>query len=353
LFTFHKPTIHRSVLVTHFLSNIILLISIFVRHHWIHLNHHFVNHCLSCYAIVKRLFPATAIGFCCLELIGASIVQANDSLQFQVHHHLSIQKITGTVWVRRGHRQEPANIGDQLKAVGDGIQTGPRSAATLTLDTNAGTLEVAAATVLRIQQMQTSPKGGYRTRLLLSQGQVRVKLKTLVNPESHFEIQTPSSVSGVRGTEFGVAVQPTGDTAIAIVEGKVAIMVPNAPHPPLAHPLELGQGEQAIVPIGGLPRHQGHDRGQPELSLTWLSPVTSHRSTGVGQAGAGQASGMQVRIAGSTSPLNLLHIANQPLAIGQDGRFDYVLPLPPNRRISVWVITPLGSQRHYELVVSA
>ncbi len=289
--------------------------------------------------IVKRFFFAI-ISILWLQC-DASAVRADDSLQFKVQRSLVVQTVTGTVvYLRLNRSDEPAIAGTSLQAVGDGIRTGPRSTAVLTLDTNVGTLELSAATVLRIQQMQASPQGGYKTRLMLSQGQVRVKLKPFVNPESSFEVQTPSSVSGVRGTVFGVAVQPTGDTAVALESGKVSIVA----H---AQTLDLTQGQQVFLPLDPPligPMVVPIAAAEPTLSLTWLSPIAA--------AGGAAASATQVRIAGSISPLNLLQIADRPLVVGPDGRFDYVLPLPANRRIAVLVITPLGGQRHYELVVS-
>jgi FecR protein len=295
---------------------------------------------------VKRFFFAI-IPILWLQGYGAMAVRADDSLQFKVQRSLVVQKVTGTVvYLRLNRSDEPAIVGTSLKEVEDGIRTGPRSTAVLTLDTNVGTLELSAETILRIQQMQTSPQGGYKTRLMLSQGQVRVKLKSFVNPESSFEVQTPSSVSGVRGTVFGVAVQPTGDTAVALESGKVSIVA----H---AQTLDLTQGQQVFLPINAPPVGPTAVplvAAEPTLSLTWLSPIAP--VSPIAAAGGMANPGTQVRIAGSISPLNLLQIADRPLVVGPDGRFDYVLPLPANRRIAVLVITPLGGQRQYELVVS-
>jgi hypothetical protein len=281
---------------------------------------------------VKR---SLLIGFQVLlmaEFGAAEAAFADDSLQFKVNRAIVIQKISGQVFRFSHNQSTPASIGDKLQAIGDGVRTGSQSQAVLVLDTKSGTLELSADTILSIQQITTSPNGGHITRLALTQGQVRVKLKTLVNPESKFEIQTPSSVSGVRGTVFGVAVQPTGDTAIAIASGHVVVVAQD-------HTVNLFKGETAVIPMGAQPLRPGELLEQPALSLSWLSPIRTVQGT-------------QVRIAGFTSPLNLLQIAHQRMAIDRDGAFDYQVPLPQDRRIPVVITTPLGSQRHYELVVS-
>jgi hypothetical protein len=276
-----------------------------------------------------------SIGFQVLLLAGfgmSKVAFADDSLQFKVNRAIVIQKISGQVFRLSHDQSTPANVGDKLQRIGDGIRTGSQSQAVLALDTKSGTLELSADTILSIKQIETSPKGGHITRLALTQGQVRVKLKTLLNPESKFEIQTPSSVSGVRGTVFGVAVQPTGDTAIAIESGHVIVVSHD-------QSLNLFKGETAFIPIVAQPIRPIAAVEPPSLSLAWLTPI--HTSEG-----------SQVRIAGATSPLNLLQIAHQTLAIDHQGAFDYQVPLPQNRRIPVVITTPLGSQRHYELVVS-
>jgi hypothetical protein len=70
--------------------------------------------------------------------------------------------------------------------------------------------------------MSIAPNNGRITRLLVPRGQVRLQLRPFTNPGSRMEIETPAGTSGVRGTEFGLNVQPDGKMAIATLEGSVA-----------------------------------------------------------------------------------------------------------------------------------
>jgi hypothetical protein len=257
---------------------------------------------------------------------------ADASLRFQVVRALEVRDVTGTVLVRlNGGKSEAALAGQRLQKVGDSIETQAGAKAVLILDTQAGTIELAANTLLRIEHMAVSPKGGYQTQLFLERGQAKVKVKKFANPDSSLEIKTPAGVSGVRGTEFGLTVQPSGDTGIGTQEGKVLVTGQG-------QSVELPAGYQTLLRLGRTPESVRALMNRPQLRLRWLTQT---------QAGL-------FRFAGQIDPINLLLVNQVAYPLDAQGRFDVILPIAPRQArspLNVTVITPLGQQQRYELAI--
>jgi hypothetical protein len=268
-----------------------------------------------------------------IAAIPQAMAVADASLRFQVMRALAVSDVTGTVVVRLegGKSSEAARAGQRLEQVGDSIETQAGAKAVLMLDTQAGTIELAPNTLLRIEYMSVSPKGGYQTQLFLERGQAKVKVKKFSNPDSSLEIQTPAGVSGVRGTEFGLTVQPSGDTGIGTQEGKVLVTGQG-------QSVEIPAGYQTLLRLGRTPESVRALINRPQLRLRWLTST---------QAG-------QIRVAGQIDPINLLWVNQVAYPIDAWGRFDLLLPIaPPQLRspLTATVITPLGQQQRYELAI--
>ncbi|NJM45659.1 MAG: FecR domain-containing protein [Alkalinema sp. RU_4_3] len=128
-----------------------------------------------------------------ISAIPQAMAVADTSLRLQVLRAIDVSAVTGTVLVRLGGgTSEPAQVGQRLQKIGDSIETQAGAKAVLTLDTQAGTIELAPNTLLRIQHIAVSPKGGYQTQLFLERGQAKVKVKKFENLDSSLEIQTPA-----------------------------------------------------------------------------------------------------------------------------------------------------------------
>jgi hypothetical protein len=120
---------------------------------------------------------------------------------------------------RQGSR---AALGDDLlEAPGDGVITGNNASTTLAMDNNIGTIAVAANTQLVVRQLSSLANGAQITLLNVPRGQARLQVRQFTNPDSRLELHTPSGVAAVRGTDFGVSVSDTGQTAIGTLEGSV------------------------------------------------------------------------------------------------------------------------------------
>jgi hypothetical protein len=260
-----------------------------------------------------------------------AVAVADASLRFQVVRALEVSDVTGTVVVRLGGKSEAAQVGQRLQKVGDSIETQAGAKAVLVLDTQAGTIELAPNTLLRVEYMAVSPKGGYQTQLFLERGQAKVKVKKFANPDSSLEIQTPAGVSGVRGTEYGLTVQPSGDTGIGTQEGKVLVTGQG-------QSVEIPAGYQTLLRLGRTPESVRALINRPQLRLRWLTQT---------QTG-------QIRLAGQIDPINLLLVNQVAYPLDAQGRFDLILPIAPLRArspLTATVITPLGQQQRYELAI--
>jgi hypothetical protein len=262
---------------------------------------------------------------CCFGLAGVSLAQP---LQVRVDRWLEVSHMSGRVTYLQGDTSQPARVGMRLEAVGEGIQTGARSSAVLAVDTDAGTVNLAANTTLRIQQLQNTPSGGRLTRLLVTEGQARFQVRPFSDPDSQMEIETPAGSSAVRGTEFGINVQPNGTTGVATLEGSVVTAAQG-------QSVTIAAGFQSILVPGQAPTEPVPLTNDVALRLEILTTVDPRTA----------------RIRARVDPINLVKIGDVPQTLDRAGRFDVLVSLPPNRQIEAVVIAPSGQQQRYTLAV--
>jgi len=99
-----------------------------------------------------------------------------------------------------------AKKGDALSE-GDMVRTKENSWATVELE-NAGTVEVKQNSQLKLAELSADKTAGTQKTLLdLALGEVLIKAQKLNSEKSKFEVKTPTSIVGVRGTTFSVAVE--------------------------------------------------------------------------------------------------------------------------------------------------
>jgi len=121
-----------------------------------------------------------------------------------------ITETKGTVEVKiLKENWKPAKIGMILNQ-GDFIRTKKDSWAILNLD-GAGetaTVEVKQNSQLRLAELKQNKEQGTQNTLLdLALGEILIKAQKLHLEKSKFEVKTPTSIVGVRGTTFSVAVE--------------------------------------------------------------------------------------------------------------------------------------------------
>jgi FecR protein len=277
---------------------------------------------------LRRSSVWLSLGLAFSLLLGSPIYSAPDSLNVRVNRWLEVQQISGMATHRQGERSRTARVGDRLQSVGDSLVTAADSTATLAVDTQIGTIEVAENTSVLVKALETTPSDGRITRLQVDRGRVQLRIRPFTNPDSRLEIETPAGVSGVRGTEFGVVISPTGKMGVATLEGSV---VTNA------------QGEEVAVPAGfqnvTLP-------GEPP---TQPVPFTNQPNLEYQVERIIRRSIRRIVVNGQVDPTSTVLIKGEPQEIDREGRFSLLLPAPSRLRLTVTVITPLGQEQSYDL----
>ncbi|MDV3349781.1 FecR domain-containing protein [Leptothoe sp. LEGE 181152] len=283
---------------------------------------------LSRYLRPRRLVILTG-----LAVVAASISLKTDArpLSVRVNRWLELRSFSGTVDVRQSSQWGRAQSGQRLGAVGDGIRTGAGSLARLAVDTQVGFVSVSENTLLSIIEFYTTPRGGKVTELDVSRGQARVFVRPFTNPDSRLEIRTPAGINGVRGTNFGIAIQPSGRSSLVVEEGSVASEAQGVSVP-------VNAGFQNFTIPGEPPSEPVPITEEPNFNLLRLERQRREDES-------------IVVVEGNTFPVNLLVIDEETQEIDTEGNFALELPLSANRRIEATVVTPLGKTQVYELVV--
>lgn len=249
-------------------------------------------------------------------------------LPVRVDRWLEVRQLAGQVILYRGQQSQPATLNARLQSVGDAIATGRDSSATLVVDTGIGVITVSENTAVRVQRLRLNPNGARITQLQITGGQARLRLRQFTNPDSQLEIETPAGISGVRGTTFGVSVQPDGKTGVATLEGSVFAAAQG-------ETVVVDGGLQSLIVPGEPPTPPAPLQEDTTLALQLLTALDSQVA----------------QVMGRIDPVNLLMIEDQPQIVDRTGFFNLQVPLPPDRRINAVVITPLGKRQVYELAV--
>ncbi|MDD3906098.1 MAG: FecR family protein [Candidatus Omnitrophica bacterium] len=129
----------------------------------------------------------------------------------EIKRSVIVSKLGGEVMIKHGGpgTWENAKIGDVLTE-GSFIKTGLGGRAVLTVDGathQAAIVDMDEKSLLSFTTLaHEATTGTNKTLLDLAIGQILIKAEKLDTPESKFEVKTPTSVVGVRGTKFSVKV---------------------------------------------------------------------------------------------------------------------------------------------------
>jgi len=119
----------------------------------------------------------------------------------------TFKQVQGDAWIGSDTTRRAAQPGAGV-GLTERLSTGPQGAATLTLK-DGTVLTMGPGTVMDLSQFQfdvTTQQGNFVLDLLRGSVRVVTGLLAKVNPE-RFKVQTPTSVVGVRGTDFIVETQ--------------------------------------------------------------------------------------------------------------------------------------------------
>ena len=241
---------------------------------------------------------------------------------------LAVADLLGNVQFITGNQRRVPQKGDRLASVGDTLITSSNASVRLAIDEATGSVTMAQNSHLLIQTLSITQNGGRVTELAVVRGQVRLRVRPFTSPESRLEIHTPAGISGVRGTDFGVTVQPDGQTAIATESGSVMASAQG-------ETVLVGAGLQSIIRPGEPPTPAQDFLDDPSLQIEELRATS--RTT--------------VRIVGSTDTANIVKINGETQSFNDEGQFDWEVETRGERQITAEVITPLGRQQEYRIVV--
>ncbi|MCX7711691.1 MAG: FecR domain-containing protein [Clostridia bacterium] len=164
-----------------------------------------------------------------------------------------ITDLSGTVNVQKagGEKKFSAFKGMSLSQ-GDSISTGKASWVELEID-NDKLVKISENTQLGVAELAGSIESGDdQTGLKLWFGKVWTNIKNKLNIRSKYEIRTPKTVMGVRGTQFFVSLDDE-KTVVAVLEGKVYSVTYTTEQRPDGTVLEraveayINPNEQAVV----------------------------------------------------------------------------------------------------------
>ncbi len=147
---------------------------------------------------------------------------------------------TGECRVWRQGKLDDAEVGQPLFA-GDSVLTGKESKAELAF-LDGTSVRISENARLLVQQADTLRS------LKLLWGKLWAKVAKLSSAHSRFQVETPTAVAGVRGTEFRVEVDPDSATRVAVEEGEVEVVQPR-----LARMVRLAAMRQAFFRRGREP----------------------------------------------------------------------------------------------------
>jgi hypothetical protein len=152
-----------------------------------------------------------------------------------------IASLNGDVTVKKGggSKSYDAYEGMSLNQ-GDTLFTS--SGASVTLNVSNGDSEI---TLGEDSEFNISDLAGKKSKLKMWAGSMWVKVKSLAGSNNLFEVETPTAVMGVRGTQFFVGVDPeSGKSKLAVGAGVVAATVSTSP---------AGQGTKTASTFGIAP----------------------------------------------------------------------------------------------------
>ena len=153
---------------------------------------------------------------------------------------LEIQK--GSAFVN----DQPAKTGDELKQ-NDTIKTGADSLAIINFY-NQSTTRLDANTQIILKDLKTENAGAKTTvTIKATVGHIWSRVVKMVDKESKFEVETPTTVATVRGTAFDALVKDTGEESLVTTENIVTVAINDPKTGKNLATTDLSENQQATL----------------------------------------------------------------------------------------------------------
>lgn len=274
----------------------------------------------------KILFASLPLGLVFLTFAGDQALSQR-SIPIRVDRWLIVRQTQGNVVFQAlNTAARPAKVGDRLQNIGESITTSQNGAAMLEVDTGVGFVKLADNTLVRVRSLQVAADNGRITHLEVPKGQVRLQLRRFTHSGSDLKIWTPAGVSAVRGTVFGVSIQPNGKTGLATLQGKVDTIAQE-------RTIAVPAGFQNLTIPGEPPSAAVPLRDSTELTYKVERRIENARRV--------------IRLVGKVDPVNTVVIRGVSQTTDRQGGFVLLLP-PETQGLQITVITPLGRRQvHY------
>ncbi|MCM3340372.1 FecR domain-containing protein [Paenibacillus sp. MER TA 81-3] len=164
--------------------------------------------------------------FLFVTFIGPGTAKASDkAVRFAI-----VKEWKGSVTVTKSGGDKALQVFNKMSInQGDRIETGPKSSVVLQLAGNDEEDELTIGADADVSFTELKIKDGVKTRIGVLAGSVFTKVKSLTGADDRFELETPTAVMAVRGTQFGVYVHPRlGWTQLHVIAGVVQAQYPVA-----------------------------------------------------------------------------------------------------------------------------
>ena len=254
--------------------------------------------------------------FTCSPLVAARNINSR---------YLEVKSFTGEVTFNG----EPVKVGDRLgvneEEKEEGLVTKAGASTILGVDDGVGTVYVSEDTEFDVSTLKVLPGGAKVTELAMKKGRVKVKVRRFRNRRSRFRIKTPTTSAGVRGTDMGTVVLPSGETKVAVRDGAAE----------MGDGTKVGGGLASLVKPGGGSRPPTVTSGNEKINLEVLPGVQFGR----------------VRVTTQVNPVNALFINGQKFDLTENGELDTIVPIRKDRSLELMVRTPLGDEQFYQLTI--
>jgi hypothetical protein len=146
------------------------------------------------------------------------------SMNFKNSESVKVKFVVGLVEYRSSGTYETKRLTTKVNLLaGDEVFTKLQSRAELELF-DGSIIKIGESSVFQIKEMEKKSESSSLMSFGLKIGSIWAKFKKVFSSSSEREIQTPSAVVAIRGTELGITVEPaTGKTKVQVKEGTVSV----------------------------------------------------------------------------------------------------------------------------------
>jgi ferric-dicitrate binding protein FerR (iron transport regulator) len=173
------------------------------------------------YTLAFSLALAVMIAFALCLVGGLSLVYWPN---MTIAQRATLDQISGVVEILPANDDtwRLASVGERIEA-GYRIRTSSHSTARLVFF-EGSTTDLMAGTEVAVIQVSARREGSHKIIALHQRlGRTYSRVEQFSDRASRFEIETPTAVAGVCGTEFAIVVEADGTTSVAVVEGLVEV----------------------------------------------------------------------------------------------------------------------------------